>query len=388
MCGRRGARLGRHAGRIDQAMHDYRYRPLPLASDEITEAIAFLEWLASDNFTLLGMREYRYLGGDVAAAGPRRGHGPRHAVRPGRAGAAARPRGGDTTPEIRAFLQGPVPLIVTKANAKSRVHRRVYLDYIGVKLYTPEGRLIRRTAHRRAVHVDRLHEHDDRRSPISAPRSAQVIAKRASTRDYSGKALLNVLENYPRDELFQVDVDTLLTFADRRAQPLRAAARARPCAHRQVRPLRLGARLHPEGPLRHECAPEGRRGPGEAVRGPLSAAYPAYPEGPLARTHYIIGRDGGTTPDVTARSAGSGGQRRRAHLARRAPRCAAARRPIQAAHGCWRRAMPGRSRAPTARRSPQPTRSPISPCSSGSTTIIRAPCASDAAMATRRAGWR
>ena len=37
--------------------------------------------------------------------------------------------------------------------------------------------------------------------------------------------------------------------------------------------------------------------------GRASAAYPAYPEGPLARTHFIIGRDGGTTPAGRARDA-------------------------------------------------------------------------------------
>ena len=46
-----------------------------------------------------------------------------------------------TTPEIRAFLHGPDPLIVTKANAKSVVHRRIYLDYIGVKTYDAKGEL-------------------------------------------------------------------------------------------------------------------------------------------------------------------------------------------------------------------------------------------------------
>ncbi len=30
---------------------------------------------------------------------------------------------------------------------------------------------------------------------------------------HSGKALLNVLENYPRDELFQVDIETLYNFS-------------------------------------------------------------------------------------------------------------------------------------------------------------------------------
>src|SRR5690606_20143542 len=46
-----------------------------------------------------------------------------------------------TTPEIRAFLHGPDPLIVTKANARSVVHRRAYLDYVGVKTFDAKGKL-------------------------------------------------------------------------------------------------------------------------------------------------------------------------------------------------------------------------------------------------------
>ena len=47
--------------------------------------------------------------------------------------------GATTTPEIRAFLHGPDPLIVTKANAKSVVHRRAYMDYVGVKRFDKKG---------------------------------------------------------------------------------------------------------------------------------------------------------------------------------------------------------------------------------------------------------
>ena len=46
------------------------------------------------------------------------------------------------TPEIRAFLDEPKALIITKANVRSRVHRRVYMDYIGVKRFDPNGTVI------------------------------------------------------------------------------------------------------------------------------------------------------------------------------------------------------------------------------------------------------
>ncbi len=39
------------------------------------------------------------------------------------------------TPEIMAFLKEPRPLIIAKANIHAHVHRRVYLDYIGVKRF-------------------------------------------------------------------------------------------------------------------------------------------------------------------------------------------------------------------------------------------------------------
>ncbi len=47
-----------------------------------------------------------------------------------------------TTPEILAFLQGPDYLIVTKANVKSVVHRRAYMDYVGIKRFGPNGKVI------------------------------------------------------------------------------------------------------------------------------------------------------------------------------------------------------------------------------------------------------
>jgi glutamate dehydrogenase len=45
-----------------------------------------------------------------------------------------------TTPEILDFLQGPDFLIVTKANVRSVIHRRAYMDYIGIKRFDRRAR--------------------------------------------------------------------------------------------------------------------------------------------------------------------------------------------------------------------------------------------------------
>ena len=49
-------------GRITEVIQSYRANPPPLPEDEVTEALNFLEWIASDNFTLLGVRAYRFAG--------------------------------------------------------------------------------------------------------------------------------------------------------------------------------------------------------------------------------------------------------------------------------------------------------------------------------------
>ena len=52
--------------RIADVITSYRYEPPPLPADETAEAIAFLEWIAADNFIFLGVREYRLPEGDTA----------------------------------------------------------------------------------------------------------------------------------------------------------------------------------------------------------------------------------------------------------------------------------------------------------------------------------
>src|SRR5437879_9078816 len=45
--------------RIEQAIKAFGSNPPPLPIDEVAEANQFLQWLCADNFTFLGLREYR-----------------------------------------------------------------------------------------------------------------------------------------------------------------------------------------------------------------------------------------------------------------------------------------------------------------------------------------
>ena len=285
--------------RLDQAISEFRYAPVPLDKKHVAEGIALLEWLRDDNFTFLGMREFKYSGGEKSGSLER-------ADKPG-LGILADPdvlvlrRGTEavtTTPEIRAFLHGPEPLIVTKANAKSVVHRRIYLDYIGVKTYDKNGKLagelrivglFTSTAYTRSV----------MKIPYLRSKAETVIAKSGfNPDDHSGKALINVLESYPRDELFQVPIPTLRKHAEAilgliERPRVRALVRADQF-DRFVSILVFVPRDRYDSVVREKMGIYLKT----VFDGRLSAYYPAFPEGGLARVHFIIGRSGGKTPKV------------------------------------------------------------------------------------------
>src|SRR5207253_2585778 len=126
--------------RVGEVIAEIRNNPPRLPVDEIAEAVQFLEWLVANNFTFLGVREYSFAAttGDIEPKFET-GLGILRAkeVRVLRRGSELV----SITPEIMEFLKEPKALIITKANVRSRVHRRVHMDYIGVKRFDPDGRV-------------------------------------------------------------------------------------------------------------------------------------------------------------------------------------------------------------------------------------------------------
>ena len=106
----------------------------------------------------------------------------------------------------------------------------------------------RRPAHRRFQIVglftcDRLYALDPVNIPYLRRKVASVVARAGYSADsHSGRALANVLETYPRDELFQIDEDTLFHFALIIVQ-LNERPRVRVLPRSTLRALRLRPRL-------------------------------------------------------------------------------------------------------------------------------------------------
>ncbi|MEZ5877280.1 MAG: NAD-glutamate dehydrogenase [Tepidamorphaceae bacterium] len=286
---------------LDDAIREYRENPPPIPVEDIAEAVQFLEWLRDNNFTLLGTRQYDFIGSGEEARLERVGSGKAAGLgllRDPNVKVLRRGREFVTyTPEIRAFLMQPVPLIVTKANVKSTVHRRVYLDYIGIKKFDDKGTLVGElriiglytsTAYHKSVPS----------IPYVRRKAAQVMEMAGfDPSGHSGKGLQNVLDTFPRDELFQIDVETLYQFAIA-IHNLSERPRIRVLSRADKFDRFVSVIVYvPRDRYNSEVRKKVGEYLADVYAGRISAYYPAFPEGTLARVHYIIGRSEGETPN-------------------------------------------------------------------------------------------
>ena len=179
----------------------------PRSVDEATiePTVEFLRWLADDSFTFLGYREYALEvdehGEDALRALPETGLGILRASRGSttKLGAAA-----------RRTARDPRLLTITKANSRATVHRDAFLDYIGLRTFDEHGNV---TGERRflGLFTSAAYAASVMTLPLVSTKVAAALeASGLSINSHSGKDLLQVFEQYPRDELFQDTPEHLL----------------------------------------------------------------------------------------------------------------------------------------------------------------------------------
>jgi len=187
---------------------DLRTQPPPTVDpDTVQPTVDFLNWLADDHFTFLGYREYALEtedGEDVLRPLPSTGLG---ILRKSSSGVTR------LRPEARRTARGPRLLTITKANSRATVHRDVFLDYIGVRTFDEAGNV---TGERRilGMFTSAAYASSVLTLPVVAPKARAVLEMSGHPpTSHSGKNLLQILEQYPRDELFQDSVEHLFAVA-------------------------------------------------------------------------------------------------------------------------------------------------------------------------------
>ncbi|MGH6896730.1 MAG: NAD-glutamate dehydrogenase [Geminicoccaceae bacterium] len=200
-------------GKIEVALRDLETGAKAIDAEDLEEAKAFLAWIADHHFTFLGYGCYdlvRDRGGDQL----RRVEGSALGLLRRQEAASATSRSfAALPPEIRRQARAPVPIMITKANARSTVHRPVYLDYIGVRRFDAAGKVV--GEHRfLGLFTSAAYNRNPDRIPLLRHKVARVIGRaKLPATSHSGKALVNILDSYPRDELFQTDEEELFRVA-------------------------------------------------------------------------------------------------------------------------------------------------------------------------------
>ncbi len=197
---------------VQAVVEDLDRTPPPLPADEIAQGRELLTWLAGDHFTFLGYREYRLEpepegDGERLRAVPGTGLGilrtdPDMSASSGRLPAAAAAKAREKT-----------LLVLTKANSRATVHRPAYLDYVGVKTFE-DGEVV---GERRFLGLfsSAAYTESLTRIPLLREKAAAVLRQSGfDPRSHAGKALMDTLETYPRDELFHTTVEELAPMAE------------------------------------------------------------------------------------------------------------------------------------------------------------------------------
>ena len=197
--------------RMQVLADDLATRRMPVEDGVRRESQEFLRWAAADHFTLYGYREYKVVkqGGGMVLA-PVEGSG------------LGLMRGKDTS--------GPRPveslaahglnragaseaLILTKTNGRSRIHRKGYMDYIGVLEFDANGVIVGEQRFL-GMYTSAAYNRRPWEIPLVRERFEHVMRRSGlSPNSHSGKALRHILETLPREELFQATEEELYRIA-------------------------------------------------------------------------------------------------------------------------------------------------------------------------------
>lgn len=196
--------------RLDTVIDNMGNLPQELQSEKNTESKEFLQWISGNHFTLLGYAYYE--------------------LKDSTNGQKLVPKKNTllginrlTSWKPKAYKLGDLPkgarnlilkkdnlLVLTKLSAVSRVHRPAHIDYVGIKRVNAKGEII---GEDRFIGLYTSAAYNI--NPMNIPVLRQkilVVQKESglSSYEHDSKVLRNILETYPRDELFQTGYANLL----------------------------------------------------------------------------------------------------------------------------------------------------------------------------------
>ncbi len=192
--------------KMQEARELLRFGPAGVDDELRKESQLLLDWMVNDHFTFLGYREYKLsYRKDKIFLLPLEGSG---------LGLLSHDERGqnktvELTREMQRLARSRDWLILTKANSRSTVHRHAYLDYVGIKEFDKSGKAV---GERRFIGLftSAAYSESPRSIPLLRHKVRKVIERsHVEATGHRGKALLHILDTFPRDELFHSSIPDL-----------------------------------------------------------------------------------------------------------------------------------------------------------------------------------
>lgn len=196
--------------RVSEAINDLENAPAHYPEEEVAEAIDFISWIDNNHFTFLGYGEYKKIENQGEVRFKLQAKSCLGLLKN-----AERFGSGNFLGES-ARENDPMEddlLLIAKSDFESTVHRRGRMDVIVVNLYNKQGKIV---GERRLLGLFTSIAYHSNPQSIPYIRRKSKLALAHSGFDpngHSGKALVNVIETFPRDELFQIDDEELFEIA-------------------------------------------------------------------------------------------------------------------------------------------------------------------------------
>ena len=274
-----------------------------ISADQAAEVSDFLRWLHDDHFTFLGYRRIRFeQKGQARILHIDQDHSLGVLTKASLTIFDGVSHGAPVPPQSAAFLDTKDVLLIIKANQRSTVHRRSHFDVVAVKIFDAKGRIA-------GMHVlVGLFTADVyTNSPNFVPvlrRKIDRIRNQVGFRKHGhdGKILQNIMENLPRDELFESSDDYLRQTA---LGILHLQQRSRTAVFLRMDKFERFASILVYVP-RDRFDTNLRITVGDllvkALDGRMSSFYTQVSDSPLARIHYIIATQPGKLPKVDTKA--------------------------------------------------------------------------------------
>lgn len=174
---------------------------LPCNDDRKKNVLKFMQWVKNHNFTLMGYRSYSVSAiegdyewspdNDTSLGLMKNSMGDKVRL------LSEMPQG------ARDLALGSDPIMFTKTHSRSRVHRPAYMDYIGLKRFDENGNVIGEDRFI-GLYSAAFYNASLMQVPILSHKIERICQQTGYEKgSHAHKAVLNILETYPRDELLQ-----------------------------------------------------------------------------------------------------------------------------------------------------------------------------------------